>query len=398
MLKIGLANMQSLPPNNRIKDIYSKFDKLLRRNHIVKTIPPYEDSLSKGEYLHIIKEMVLELDVFFGYDRNFMIIRKSIDKKPPVLLPLFADMTKGGMTLWINKSNFYTNDILLFSSRSDYKIYEKICNGSNLRVNIVPLPLDVIFEEQGDACINRENNVLYLLYVGRLLKQKNIHGLIELCNMMKNEMNFKLLIVGDWYIYENGEEYTKEIMKLICDHNLNNHVEFMGHLDGDELKNVYCKSDIFINLTLNKDENFGLVQIEAMSQGLPIICSDWGGLKDHVINGWNGYKVTTQYTNGEVKIDIREAFEHMKKLNNKMLRRIMAKNARDYFEKKYALDIVQNQIESLIYDTITKKCEIAKLCFTKDAQNYCLQKIYNVIKNEQAPDESTYLSEYASLN
>lgn len=49
----------------------------------------------------------------------------------------------------------------------------------------------------------------------------------------------------------------------------------------EELNEVFSACDAFINLTLHHDENFGLSQIEAMSAGVPVIGTAWGGLKRH---------------------------------------------------------------------------------------------------------------------
>ena len=296
MYNIGFFNMNVLPMKNRIKVIYECFFEILKDHYAVSLMPNYIKSITKSNYLRQVQIAAENYDAFFGYDRTFLQVRKSIKKNIPVILPLYADMTMGGMTLWINQSNFKINDTLLFSCKSDYDIYKKICTQSSLKTAIVPLPIGKKFEYCGNKLMRVfSNKCLHFLYVGRLTSSKNIHGLLELCRNLKGYIEFILILVGTWDYYLEGHEYKNHVENLVIQYDLVNFVIFKGYLEDDQLIQEYQNADVFINLTLNKDENFGLAQVEAMSQGLPIICSDWGGLKDHVVHGWNGYKIQTQY-------------------------------------------------------------------------------------------------------
>ena len=52
-------------------------------------------------------------------------------------------------------------------------------------------------------------------------------------------------------------------------------------------------ADIFISLVDSFQETFGLSPVEAMCSGLPVICSDWNGYRDSVVNGLSGYLIPT---------------------------------------------------------------------------------------------------------
>jgi hypothetical protein len=77
---------------------------------------------------------------------------------------------------------------------------------------------------------------------------------------------------------------------------------------------AYSVSDAFINLTLHHDENFGLAQIEAMACGVPVVCTDWGGLKDTVAHGISGFRIPTWSSDRGVQIDKWAAFEACRSL------------------------------------------------------------------------------------
>lgn len=57
--------------------------------------------------------------------------------------------------------------------------------------------------------------------------------------------------------------------------------------------NAWKGSDVFVSLSDNIQETFGLTPLEAMAAGLPVIVSDWNGYKDTVRDGMDGYRIAT---------------------------------------------------------------------------------------------------------
>ena len=103
-----------------------------------------------------------------------------------------------------------------------------------------------------------------VLFVGRLSKQKNIPRLLEAFRLFQQEHEAILRIVGE------GEE-RNIIENFIGNNNMSN-VIMEGALVGEKLADVYASSDIFV---LTSDyESFGIVNLEAMASGLPIIASN----------------------------------------------------------------------------------------------------------------------------
>jgi len=99
-----------------------------------------------------------------------------------------------------------------------------------------------------------------LLYVGRIIRRKKLDIVIKALKKLNKENNnrFRLDVVGDG-------KFRKEVQKIADDN-----VMFHGNIGSiSELKNIYNQSHIFVMPALR--ETFGLVYIEALSQGLPII-------------------------------------------------------------------------------------------------------------------------------
>jgi len=104
---------------------------------------------------------------------------------------------------------------------------------------------------------------LHLLYIGSFNKGKNIIGLLKATQLLREKgINVHLNIVGD-----GGKDYDK-MLKYI-DNNKDAYSYHGRITDKESLKQLFRKSDIFVMPSHN--ETFGLVYIEALSQGLPIV-------------------------------------------------------------------------------------------------------------------------------
>jgi hypothetical protein len=101
----------------------------------------------------------------------------------------------------------------------------------------------------------------------------------------------------------NPISYNRTLDRLMAHWQLDGRVQFIGHRDADTLRALYSTADVLVNLSLNHDENFGLVQIEAMACGLPAVGTTWGGLKDTIREGVTGALVPTVVTEAGVKVD-----------------------------------------------------------------------------------------------
>jgi glycosyltransferase involved in cell wall biosynthesis len=124
------------------------------------------------------------------------------------------------------------------------------------------------------------SSVPRLLFVGRLTKQKNVPMLLQAIAMYRRTFDEEvaLEIVGAG---EDENDLRKQIETL--DLNL---VTLRGKLSGQELQAAYERSDIFVLPTLY--ETFGLVLIEAMAKGLPIVTTNVDSVRTVVVNGRNG--------------------------------------------------------------------------------------------------------------
>jgi glycosyltransferase involved in cell wall biosynthesis len=110
----------------------------------------------------------------------------------------------------------------------------------------------------------------FFFNVGVIKPKKNHAAIIRMMSFLPE---YQLIIAGD-----GDKQYLDELKQLIISRGLENRVQFAGGIT-DEEKLWYFKNAqalVFPSIA----EGFGLPVIEAMSQGLPVICSDFGGLKE----------------------------------------------------------------------------------------------------------------------
>jgi len=126
--------------------------------------------------------------------------------------------------------------------------------------------------------LKKEN---YILTVSRWWSdRKNLHTILKVFSeIKKNVGNYKLVIVGkftsgkyfipDENRYETGAEYKQKILNIINELNLKNCIEFVGVKTGKDLEKLFKKARIFY--LPSKNETFGVVFVEAMASGTPIV-------------------------------------------------------------------------------------------------------------------------------
>ncbi|MEM0201178.1 MAG: glycosyltransferase [Candidatus Micrarchaeaceae archaeon] len=125
-----------------------------------------------------------------------------------------------------------------------------------------------------------KDNDKVILYVGRLSKEKKLEVLLKSAKYLKKNKKLKFLIAGSG----PAEIYYKGMAKRLQLEN----VKFLGSIKRENLPEVYASSDVFcIPSTF---ETQGIVALEAMAMGKPVVCADYLALKELVSDGKNGEK------------------------------------------------------------------------------------------------------------
>lgn len=118
--------------------------------------------------------------------------------------------------------------------------------------------------------------------IARLAKEKNLEFLFRALAIRKQEAgaDFRLAIVGDG-------PYKAQLMKLAGRLDIREEIIFVGKVPNAQVKN-YCKAaDLFLFASLSETQ--GIVLLEAMATGTPVLAVKASGVCDVVVNGKNGY-------------------------------------------------------------------------------------------------------------
>ena len=126
------------------------------------------------------------------------------------------------------------------------------------------------------------NKVFTMGFVGRISAGKGWDTLLKACAKLPDR-DFRLVLVGD------GPE-SAQMHRLLDELQLGDVVQRHGLLSQKELVRIYNDIDVFLFPTERKGESLGLVAIEAMACGTPVIASDYAAPACYVTNGENGYK------------------------------------------------------------------------------------------------------------
>jgi glycosyltransferase involved in cell wall biosynthesis len=193
-------------------------------------------------------------------------------------------------------------DSIICPSESSRKIIENFCelNNLDLKLNLPVIPYGVDlnkFQPHTDKkTLRKKYNipesktvVLHLSRINPFTKMDIMPMIRNFEVVSKNNPKALLLIVGQ----AHAKEYFSQVQDYVKSQNLTNAIQFIDDVNHDFIEEYYQLSDVFVSLTDNISENFGLNVIEAMACGLPIIISDIAGHKDLITDGEEGFYIPT---------------------------------------------------------------------------------------------------------
>ncbi|MDX9786512.1 MAG: glycosyltransferase [Desulfobacterales bacterium] len=191
---------------------------------------------------------------------------------------------------------------------------------SDEKIKLYPRGIDINFfhPSKRNGHLNQHleyPNILKLLYVGRISREKNLHLLANAFKALaERHLNLSLVIVGDGPYLEDMKASLNGYPCL-----------FTGYMEGDALAELYASCDLFVFPSTT--DTFGNVVLEAQASGLPVIVTDQGGPCENLLPNITGLIVA-----GDDEAALEEAI-HSLITDLKRLTQ-MGRDARDYMEKR----------------------------------------------------------------
>lgn len=186
-------------------------------------------------------------------------------------------------------------------------------------------------EVSSSLLIHRASKKEYFLSVGRLTYAKRLDVIIEACNVLK----LPLKIVGKG----KEEKYLRSIAGPT--------VEFVGSVSDEALDELYAGAKAFLFCAL--DEDFGIVPVEAMAHGAPVIALAQGGTLETVVDGKTG--VLFDEPTAE---SLESALQKFLKLKKDWTKDCVVQ------AKRFSKERFQKDLKALIEEKYTSSCKLAQ--------------------------------------
>ncbi len=196
--------------------------------------------------------------------------------------------------IWNKMFPFPINSLGIFLERMLLKFYKKITviTGSNSTKKDL---LDLGFNSKSIKIVEHGINLkpinkktkkftsFTILFLNRMVKMKGPERALEIFKKLKKEVpEAKLIMIG-----KGEKEYINELKEISKNLGINKDVEFLGFISEEEKISYLQNSHVLINTSFK--EGWGLVNIEANTQGTPAVAFDVEGCRDSIKNGINGY-------------------------------------------------------------------------------------------------------------
>ena len=317
-------------------------------------------------------------------------------------------------------------DAIICTSDCGKKALEKMFNqlsaqfkdsmGVNLKYNgqlvQIPLGVDITLHKPGNKIKARESlNILdddfVFLSLGRF-SQYDKMDLFPLVNCFKefcihkssNNTNYKLILAGG----SGNLDYAEMVKNYATSLDIAEKITILKDINDDEKTALYDCADVFISLSDNIQETFGLTILESMAHGLPVIASGIDGYNELVENGKTGILVPTIWAdvmNGDIGAISPIAYEWQWHLqiaqsiapdpqaliqamidlsDNEKLRKQMSINGLKRIDENYSWDKIIKQYYNLWNElkTASSKIDVSKYTnCDKDPFNWDFYDIFN---------------------
>jgi D-inositol-3-phosphate glycosyltransferase len=181
-------------------------------------------------------------------------------------------------------------DAIVTGSDHECSLLERFYGGVPAKIHTIPCGVDLERFHPRDrlaarAAIGLDPALPVLLAVGRLERLKGLDLLVEALSQLDQPRPVLLIAGGD----VQSSAYREELEALARNLGVWDAVRFLGPVPHDRLPVYYSAADVTV--VPSYYESFGLVAVESMACGTPVVASRVGGLVSTVTDGVNGYLI-----------------------------------------------------------------------------------------------------------
>ena len=244
---------------------------------------------------------------------------------------------------WLEEQSCRKADTLVSSTVCHQNLIVNQYHLNAGQIKILPLGIDL----QGpEITTHTSNGMINVLYVSRLEKRKGTLTLLNAIPRIAEEIkNVRFTIIGRDRPHAPDNRLYKEFFE--AEHpGQKDRVNFLGFISSEELERHYQKSDVFVVPSVY--ESFGLIYVEAMKYGKPVIGCWAGGIPEVIDEGKTGFLVEPNDEQGLAE-------KVITLLKDEGLRRQMGAQARRHCEEKFSRQRMASDTARHYADTIGKR-------------------------------------------
>ncbi|MBE9048894.1 glycosyltransferase [Nostocales cyanobacterium LEGE 11386] len=239
------------------------------------------------------------------------------------------------------------------------------------RIKVIPYGIDITYfgslkQKNARQKLGIAANSRMILYVGSFDKGQGIETLVKACAHVLQP--FQLYLVGG-SLQNQASPEQQHIQALVKKLSLAAVTVFTGQVPQNDLPAYYAAADVCVIPSYY--EPLGLVALEAMAAGTPVIASDVGGLRHTVVNGETGILVAPGNSNA-FAIAIQDVFADLPKWQS------YGVAARNWVQSRFSCAAVAAQIHEL-YQSLTLKDSVAEIIKTKKLTPVLEKQIQNLL-------------------
>ncbi|OXM17587.1 glycosyltransferase family 4 protein [Paenibacillus herberti] len=167
-----------------------------------------------------------------------------------------------------------------------------------------------------------------ILFMGRLIPLKGVHHLLNVMPRIIQEHPQTLLVVVGSPFYGSHRSTSYSRMLLRMGESYRRHIQFVPYVPYTEVPDWFLAADVAA-VPSGAREAFGLVNVEAMSCGIPVVASRAGGIKEIVVDGETGYLVDPE------RLEMELGDRLLQLLKDPSLREELGRRARERVEEQF---------------------------------------------------------------
>tara|TARA_A100001011_G_C14297879_1_gene839302 strand:- start:83 stop:1216 length:1134 start_codon:yes stop_codon:yes gene_type:complete len=277
------VRIQNLTPNIHFHEVHVPDYDLFKYQ-------PYELALS-SKIVDVVKKHKIDvLHVHYAIPHAYAAyMGKKMLADDGIHIPMITTLHGTDITL-VGSHPFYKKAVQFSINHSEYvtavshslKTDTERLFGIEKDIEVIPNFIDLNkFKFKDVPCEKGQiapDDQLIITHISNFRPLKRIIDILKVFKKVNEKLNVKLLMVGDGPEKVRAVRYSKA-------NGLDTSVLFLGM--SNEIDEILCFTDLFI--LPSEQESFGLAALEAMAHGVPVVCSDVGGLPEVVEDGFSGY-------------------------------------------------------------------------------------------------------------